>query len=115
MYWVKYHLRYLRILREAVKAVARAVQGLDPLAEVYIVGGAAEGRLTVLSDVDVVVVTSKALDSESLNHLRRAIYTRAVDIYNLPWDYPLEIHVMSREEFKETFANRGEKAVKVEA
>jgi len=114
MYWVKYHLRYLRILREAVKAVARAVQDLDPLAEVYIVGGAAEDRLTVLSDVDVLVVTSRTLDSKSLNEFRRAIYARAVDIYNLPWDYPLEIHIMSREEFDEAFAKRRKKTVKVE-
>ena len=103
------------MLREAVKAVARAVQDLDPLAEVYIVGGAAEDRLTVVSDVDVLIVTDRTLDSKSLNEFRRAIYMRAVDIYNFPWDYPVEIHIMTREEFSETFVNRGKKALKVEA
>jgi len=102
------------MLGEAVKAVARAVQDLDPLAEVYIVGGAAEDRLTVLSDVDVLVVISRTLDSKSLNEFRRAIYARAVDIYNLPWDYPLEIHITTKEEFDEAFAKRRKKMVKVE-
>ncbi len=103
------------MLGEAVKAVARAVQDLDPLAEVYIVGGAAEDRLTVLSDVDVLVVASRTLDGKNLNEFRRAIYVRAVDVYNLPWDYPLEIHIMTREEFDEAFAKRRKKAGKVEA
>jgi predicted nucleotidyltransferase len=114
MYWVKYHLRYLRMLREAVKAVAKAVHDLDPLAEVYLIGGAAEGRLTVLSDVDVLVVIKRGLDTESLNEFRRAIYARAVDVYNLPWDCPVEIHIMTGEEFNEAFVKRGKKAVKIE-
>ena len=114
MYWVKYHLRYLRMLKEAVKAVAKAVHDLDSLAGVYLIGGAVESRLTVLSDVDVLVVIRRSLDTESLNEFRRAIYARAVDVYNLPWDYPLEIHIVTREEFSEAFVRRGKKAVKIE-
>ena len=113
MFWVKYHLNYLRMWREAAGAVARAARDLDPLAEVYVVGGAAEGRLTVLSDVDVVVVPSEALESEGLKGFRRAIYARAVDLYGLPWDYPVEIHMMAREEFEEAFAKRGKRVIRL--
>ena len=114
MYWAKYHLSHLRVWREAARAVARAARDLDPSAEVYVVGGAAEGRLTVLSDVDVVVVPSKALDGEGLNEFRRAVYARAVDLYGLPWDYPVEIHVLAKEEFEGAFTRRGKKVVRVE-
>ena len=114
MYWVKYHLRYLRMWREAAKVLAKAARDLDPSVEVYVVGGAAEGRLTVLSDVDIIIVPNKSLDALSLNELRRKVYARAVDLYNLPWDYPVEIHVLTREEFEEAFTKRGKKTVKVE-
>uniref|UniRef100_A0A7J3X5Z7 Polymerase nucleotidyl transferase domain-containing protein n=1 Tax=Thermofilum pendens TaxID=2269 RepID=A0A7J3X5Z7_THEPE len=114
MFWVRYHLNHLRAWREAAKAVARAAKDLDPSAEVYVVGGAAEGRLTVLSDVDVVVVLGKASGGEEVNRLRRALYTRAVDLYGLPWDYPVEIHVMTREEFNEAFPKKNKKVVKLE-
>ena len=114
MYWVKYHLNYLRTWREAVKAVARAVRDLDSSAEVYVVGGAAEDRLTVLSDIDVIVVPSRVLDDTSLNKLRRTIYVRAVDFYNLPWDYPVEIHILMKREFDEVFTKKNKKIVRIE-
>ena len=114
MYWVKYHLEYLRMWREAVKALAKAVRDLDPSAEVYVIGGAAEDRLTVLSDVDVVVVPGGVLDDASLNELRRAVYVRAVDFYNLPWDYPVEIHILTKREFDEAFTKKNKKIVRIE-
>jgi len=114
VYWVERRLKYLRMWREASKAVAGAVKDLDPLAEVYVVGGAAEDRLTVLSDIDTVVVPSRPLDSKAVNQLRREVYARATDFYNLPWDYPVEIHVMQREGFEETFLRRGKKVFRVE-
>jgi len=113
VFWVRRRLKYLRVWREAVKAVARAVKDLDPLAEVYVVGGAAENRLTVLSDIDIVVIPSRPLDSEAANRLRREVYARVTDFYNLPWDYPVEIHVMQREEFEEAFLRRGKGVIKV--
>jgi len=114
VYWVRRRLRYLRMWREAAKAVAKAARDLDPAAEVYVVGGAAEDRLTVLSDVDIVVIPSKPLDNEALNQLRRKVYARAIDFYNLPWDYPVEIHIMQREEFEEVFLKKGKKVIRVE-
>ena len=54
------------------------------------------------------------LDNEAVKQLRREVYARATDFYNLPWDYPVEIHVMQREEFEEAFLRRGRKVVRVE-
>ena len=96
-----------------MKAVAKAARDLDPSMDVYVVGGAAEGRLTVLSDVDI-IIPNKPLDALSLNELMKKVYARAVDLYNLPWDYPVEIHILTREEFEEAFTKRGKKTVKVE-
>jgi len=113
VYWVKRRLKYLRMWRETAKAIARAVKDLDPLAEVYVVGGAAEDRLTVLSDIDTVVVPSRPLDSKAVDQLRREAYARATDSYNLPWDYPVEVHIMQREEFEEVLLRRGKGVIKV--
>jgi len=113
LYWVKYHLNYLRIWRDSVEKVAKAVKDLEPLAEVYVVGGVAEGRLTVLSDVDVVIVVDKDFNASDVNMLRRSVYVRAVDLYGLPWDYPIDIHIMSRDEFTRVFIRRGKKVLRI--
>ena len=91
MFWVKYHLEHLKNWRKAVEAIVKAVEDLRLDAEVYVVGGAAEGRLTILSDVDVLVCVKK--EGEDLRELRKQILVKAMDKYGLPWDYPVEIHV----------------------
>ncbi|BES81557.1 nucleotidyltransferase domain-containing protein [Pyrodictium abyssi] len=69
---------------------------------VYVAGGAAEGRLTVLSDIDVVVV-SPAVPEEAPRKRRLAIEIRdvAAERYGLPWDYPVDLHLYSPGEFRE--------------
>lgn len=42
--------------RRMVRLVAEAAQSLYPGARVYVIGGAAENRLTAVSDVDVLLV-----------------------------------------------------------
>lgn len=79
--------------REAVKAVARAVRDLGLDAEVYVIGGAAEGRLTVLSDVDVLVCVKRRLSPDEVWTLRKEILGLAVDKHGLPVDYPVELHI----------------------
>ncbi len=46
----------LRKWREVVEKVSGLIKEMYPEVEVYLIGGAAEGRLTVLSDIDVAVV-----------------------------------------------------------
>lgn len=98
MYWVKYHLNQLRNWRRAVEAVSRALEDLTVEAEAYVIGGAAEDRLTVLSDVDVLICVDSSSSREGLAQLRRQVLAKAIDEYGLPWDYPVELHVYLREE-----------------
>ncbi len=63
--WPRYALERYSLLkkwRNLVDIVARACKEVlsDECVGVYVVGGIAEGRPTVLSDIDVVVVVSNA-------------------------------------------------------
>ncbi len=67
MRWLRAGARYmierLRALlswRRNLGKLYKAVKAVLPDAKVYIFGGAAEDRLTALSDIDVLVVTDKA-------------------------------------------------------
>jgi predicted nucleotidyltransferase len=85
---------YLPILVEAVKSV------LGEDVEVYVFGSAVEGRLTIDSDIDVAVVVEELPGSASrrvgmLNRIWRIMEDNGV-----PWWYPFEIHLMTREELK---------------
>ena len=95
---------YLRLLRwrSYAEAVARAARDLlGPDTRVYVVGGAAEGRLTVLSDIDIVVVSSRVPASpRERRRLRLGIRERAVNQYGLPWDIPVDIHLYTPEELE---------------
>jgi len=95
---------YLPVLVEAVRSVLGQ-------AEIYVFGSAVEGRLTVDSDIDVAVVVeelprSAGRRAEILDGIWRIMEDKGV-----PWWYPFEIHLMTREELK---LLRGAKLVKAE-
>ena len=96
-------LRRLRMWRRYVPAVARAARDLlGPETRVYVAGGAAEDRLTVVSDVDIVVVSPRVpRDGRGKLHLALDIRDLAVTRYGLPWDYPVDLHLYTPEEFRE--------------
>jgi len=112
VFWVKYHLRHLKAWREAVRSVADAVRSLGLDAKVYVIGGAAERRLTVLSDVDVLVCVDESCGADPWE-LRRRILTRAMDEHGLPWDYPIELHIHTGRECEKLFKSL--KAIPVRA
>lgn len=111
-YWAKYHLQHLRRWREAVEAIARAVKDLNIKAELYVIGGAAESRLTVLSDIDVLLCLEEGLSIEDSWMLRRRVLRAAMEKYGLPIDYPIEPHIQNRETYSETLQRR--KVLKVD-
>jgi len=111
MSWAKYHLEHLRRWREAVEAIAKAVRDLGVKAELYVIGGAAESRLTILSDVDVLLCLKEELRPEDLWALRRKVLEVAMDRYGLPMDYPVELHIRDKETCSKTL-RRG-KAIRV--
>ncbi|MEM0173282.1 MAG: nucleotidyltransferase domain-containing protein [Sulfolobaceae archaeon] len=87
----------MRRWREYAEKVAKAVHDIDPTAEVYVIGGVAEDRITVLSDIDVLIVMKRKLDGKEKRELRKKILFRAMDFYDLPFDAPVELHVEDEE------------------
>ncbi len=101
-YMVRRYRRLLRWRRYVGSIVKAAKEVLGPDTRVYVVGGAAEGRLTALSDIDFVLVTPNAPQSLR-DRVRLAILVRdkAVERYGLPMDYPVDLHIYRPEEFRE--------------
>ena len=86
--------KYLRILVES----ARGVFGNN--VEVYVFGSAVEGKLTANSDVDIAIVVEEVPRSG----LERARLVdrlwRTMEPNGVPWWYPFEIHLLTREELR---------------
>jgi len=99
-YMVRRFRRLLRWRQYVGSVVKAAKEVLGPDTQVYVVGGAAEGRLTALSDIDFVLVTPNAPRS-ARDKIRLAILVRdrAVTRYGLPMDYPVDLHIYNPEEF----------------
>ena len=90
-------LKWREYLRLLVKS-ARRVFGNN--IEVYVFGSAVEDRLTVDSDVDVAIVVEEVPKSG----LKRARLVdelwRIMESNGVPWWYPFEIHLLTKEELK---------------
>jgi len=67
---------------------------------VYVIGGVAEGRTTVLSDIDILIVAKRVSTDE-----RKALYVdvleKVIDEYGLPWDAPVELHIADERDARE--------------
>ena len=99
--WVKHRFSHLRRWREYAEKVARAARGILGDVRVYVIGGVAEDRTTVLSDIDILVVVSGRIDAKGRKGLCVEIIERAIDEYGLPWDAPVELHVVDENEARE--------------
>ena len=91
-------LKALAQWRELVATVARAVKEVRPDAEVYVVEGAAEGRLTALSDIDIVVVLPEEPSRGEAVGIIEEIFQRAEEL-GLPLYAPVEIHMVGPQGF----------------
>jgi len=109
--WVKYHFTHLRKWREYAEKVSKAVRDLIPNAKVYVIGGVAEGRTTIYSDIDILIVI-KNTDSTTRRKLLIDILERAIDTYDLPWDAPIELHIVSEERAKE-YLKQSKNSIKI--
>ncbi|BDB99743.1 nucleotidyltransferase domain-containing protein [Saccharolobus caldissimus] len=94
--WVKRKFEHLRKWREYAEIIAKASKDIDPNSKVYVFGGVAENRVTVLSDIDILIVSEV---KESFK-FKLEVFKRAFDIYGLPFDAPVELHVTDKEGFK---------------
>ncbi len=84
---------YASIVAEAAARVLRT------RFEVYVFGGAAENRLTALSDLDVAVVLQEDPPPEARLRIKLSIMEEAFKL-GLPWDYPLDLHVIGPSDFE---------------
>ncbi len=66
---------------------------MNPSLKVYLAGGAAEGRLTVLSDIDIVVVLPHEPAFEEAVRLRARIVEEAEKL-GVPLYAPVELHIV---------------------
>ncbi|MGC9149436.1 MAG: nucleotidyltransferase domain-containing protein [Sulfolobales archaeon] len=90
-------LRLISRWKEIVAKAAEAIKKVYPDAEVYLFGGAAEGRLTVASDIDIAVVFEDP--PENRGDVLAKIW-EVLEEEGVPPYYPLEVHILSREEFE---------------
>jgi len=98
--WVRYHFKHLRRWTKYAESIARAARDiLGENVEVYVIGGVAEGRTTILSDIDILIV------ADMLPRDRKGLYGeilgRAIDVYGLPWDAPVELHITDKKRAEE--------------
>ena len=63
------------------------------------IGGVAEGRTTVFSDIDILIVAKEILGDKKRLYVE--IVERVIDSYGLPWDAPVELHIADEGEAEE--------------
>jgi len=90
-------LLLLRNWRSIIYNVVKVIKGLYPEAEVYLIGGVAENRITVNSDVDIAVVFKSNLSRNDRINILTRIWELVDNI--VPMYYPLEIHILNINEF----------------
>ncbi len=102
---VKYDLKkldYLKNYKEVALKVKKILQQHDSKAELYIFGSVLEGKLTALSDIDLLVVSTKP---EIEYRLKLEIYQSS--------DAPLEIHFATPNQYKNWYRRFISKKIKV--
>jgi len=87
----------LREWRSIVHNVARTVKQLYPEAEIYLIGGVAENRITVYSDIDIAVIFKTKLSRDERIDVLTRIWESIDNV--IPMYYPLEIHILDIKEF----------------
>jgi len=92
--------RRLQILHKCLELLDKIVyiiKKLYPSANVYLIGGAAEDRLTVNSDIDIVVLFRKKLNNSERVEILDNIWGELEK--EIPMYYPLHIIVLGENEF----------------
>ena len=89
-------LRMLKQWRKIVEKAASTINKLYPEAELYVTGGAIEGRLTVNSDIDILVVFSREMSWREKVEVLAKIWEKLEE--EIPEHYILEIHILDKNE-----------------
>lgn len=92
-------LGVLRRWKTYVRLVYRTVKEITPEAEVYVTGGAAENRLTIRSDIDILIALSNKPSLSEAVELHSRIIEKAEE-FGLPPYAPVELHIISKGEIR---------------
>ncbi len=84
--------RMIREWRTWVDKLASATKRLLPDAEVYVIGSIARGEAIASSDIDVLIITSKAPEKPRDIALLK---TRIEEEAGLPPHHPIEMHIVN--------------------
>ncbi len=98
-------LKIISSWRRYVDLVVKAVSKVKPEAQIYLIGGAAENRLTILSDIDLLIVLPRKPSFSEAAELRTKILEKAVEL-GLPLYAPVELHIIGEKELAD-YAKRG--------
>ena len=90
-------LKLLSNWRTIATIAASAIKELYLDVEIYVFGGAAENRLTLLSDIDIAIVLEDPPEdrAEMLAKIWEILEAKGIPQY-----YPLDIHILSKKEFE---------------
>ena len=94
--WVRYRLEHLRRWREYALKVAKAARDVLADVRVYVIGGVSEGRTTVLSDIDILIVAKEIPGDKKRLYVE--ILERAIDSYGLTWDALVEFYIVEEKD-----------------
>ena len=98
-------LKILAKWREYTRTVYKAIKTIAPRAETYITGGVTENRLTIKSDIDILLVLPQKPTFTQAVELRTKILKEAERL-GLPLYAPIDLHMISREELRK-YTKRG--------
>ncbi len=102
---VKYDLKkldYLKNYKEVVSRVKTILKKHDPKAELYVFGSVLEGKMTALSDIDLLVVSNRP----------EIEYPLKLEVYQAS-DAPLEIHFATPNQHKRWYSRFISKKIRV--
>ncbi|BCS92568.1 nucleotidyltransferase domain-containing protein [Metallosphaera javensis (ex Sakai et al. 2022)] len=111
--WVRFKFEHLRRWREYAEKVNEAVKEVNKNAKVYVFGGVAEDRITVSSDIDILIIFPYPLTDKDRIELKKRIFNTAVEKYNLPFGAPVELHVVDEERARE-YLRFAKKVIQIE-
>ena len=91
----------MKYWKDVALAVSETCTELCGTCEVYIIGSVARGTATCLSDLDVLVVVPETCNARET---KKALLRKV--IWKIPYDYPLNLHVVKKGE-EERYLRKG--------
>jgi len=90
---------------EFLSNVREDVEGIIPNAEVYLFGSYAEGRAVASSDIDILIIINEG-DRVNAEEVKTVVKRKYIE-------YPVEVHVVTKEEFERWYKRFIGKLVKI--